>query len=1361
MKDAAAAAAAAAAGAGSPPQGGANDCKKDGCVNACISGPGAPSSAAVATAPAPAATGVASLTPEEQQAVRKARRDRARETKLMQNITRVKSAQLQQKKHGGGGGSKHRRGAGRRGKGKGKSEGGGSMTDNVPDLFDEWLGAKLTAWSKGTAHAAGGRALAQPPEASGVTEEIDFDPSKDEIAFPISLSAQQRRQVHGWAMQLALYHASSGEDKQRHVIVSKTGVFQGKLLTRGGRTWYKEGVVAPVVKRFALQPGHEATAEPIVAALRSFHESVQLREPGFEKWLKANAPITDPPDAVGSHVERAQEAFLSWPLLHEVECEYVDTQEKLRIGSRPQFRHLSALAEVLDSCKEFGFDLEAHNARTYHGLSCLLQVSTESQDYIIDPLAEGMWDSMSLLRAPFANPDVLKIGHSIRSLDVPFLYRDFGIVIINAIDTEESVHTLGEKHTGLWKVLINAGVRETHDLAELKQAMQACDWRERPLSPEKLVYARCDSHYLIPLWRLLRARLLAADTFSSREDQREEELREIKRGLDADQKRKEEAAAAAAASAAEARQRHPLPGALAPPAVGGNLPEKLPRRSGATSPSSLAQEPRVSEWDDPEDCHRRERSRSGSYFRPDLESIHESANGVGPAGTTAGGQSLERALAAAFQEDDDDDNDGGDDGGGGVHHHMVDLGENLMSEGEMEEEHQDDEQDVEEPGDEEDEDEDLWEGWGEDALGGDGGGGDGGTVADEGKQSLNGEEEASASATAVPLPLPDSTSTTNESNGSRNDGDGTGTVEGNQPSTEDGETRASSVVPLPSSPSAAPVTAPPRSPDSNGAASKGEHTRGRGGGSRPNGSGNGRARTTAREQPEVVVMTDGVRLMWKALSRTQTATAVLWRPGPEAERKDSHNERHFRTAVQRLKPPRWSEINIRVYEEIYLWRDRTARRMDDGAAYVCPGDILIDVALAMPKTLDALRRVSSPLSPVLGDADTPEAAELVRVVRVALGLPAEEEEEEGQGGGAAAGRIRGGVASRVRAIVGGGGYGGGAQGGVVFPTISLAIAAAAVSLGIVIALSKRRWFSIQAILVRQAETYHPKPERQPNVDRTPEATATASLGPWFTGNLKALPEPSTKSICLLTRLLKLRQQADSSNWRTAFAIGLLLFAAAVAQVVLASGIRQKGIHLTISFHGEGYNHTAGHPSIGLLAIGLAACFVTLSVLGKKKSRGGWVKVVKRMATVYSSITLVVLVVWSFVERAVYLELSSYEHCVTDVGTDNGEGDECVCSSGQSESNDYAEVDIASDDGISCESLPDHTDDVLALYVLVVIILVLTVVGIVCKPHTSKPKTRSIVLEANPTPYVVTHTSPTTQQWGRGDRAHTLRIDTTS
>lgn len=113
----------------------------------------------------------------------------------MQNITKVKSAHLKQKKHGGGGGgSKRRWGAGRRGRGKNNKSGngtaaaaaagdggGGSTEESAPDLFDDWLGAKLTAWSQGRATPAGGTALARPPEGSGVTEDIDFDPSKDEI----------------------------------------------------------------------------------------------------------------------------------------------------------------------------------------------------------------------------------------------------------------------------------------------------------------------------------------------------------------------------------------------------------------------------------------------------------------------------------------------------------------------------------------------------------------------------------------------------------------------------------------------------------------------------------------------------------------------------------------------------------------------------------------------------------------------------------------------------------------------------------------------------------------------------------------------------------------------------------------------------------------------------------------------------------------------------------------------------------------------------------------------------------------------------------------------------------------------------
>lgn len=76
----------------------------------------------------------------------------------------------------------------------------------------------------------------------------------------------------------------------------------------------------------------------------------------------------------------------------------------------PGSMQLSSLSRELEACKEFGFDLEAHNARTFHGLTCLLQVSTSDKDYVVDPLAKEMWESMSILREVFANPDILKVG---------------------------------------------------------------------------------------------------------------------------------------------------------------------------------------------------------------------------------------------------------------------------------------------------------------------------------------------------------------------------------------------------------------------------------------------------------------------------------------------------------------------------------------------------------------------------------------------------------------------------------------------------------------------------------------------------------------------------------------------------------------------------------------------------------------------------------------------------------------------------------------------------------------------------------------------------------------------------------------
>lgn len=526
------------------------------------------------------------------------------------------------------------------------------------------------------------------------------------------------------------------------------------------------------------------------------------------------------------------------------------------------------------------------------------------------------------------------------------------------------------------------------------------------------------------MWRLLRARLLAADTISNREDAQEErDLQEIKRRLEKEQQEEkqkllEKEATDDRYSTGSVGLESEFDLASASPgfplaAVDG----KLRGRSRSVSPAPMPGEPWTSEWDDPEDCHRRERSRSGSSFRSGLDSINESDFGRGT-NIRNSFTGVDGALQASFQEGDVEEEDGGGEEApeysltNGNHNELsfADLGDNLMEEDEHEE--QDDNLG-------EDEDEDMWDGWGQDEPSEEAKGDAPAETPSVAKGHAVTVPSSSLPPTQVFAPIPEAAPTSNEL--------APPIPDRADPALDSSSDALSSVSPPPPS---------------------------EGGGVRRGGRRPGRRGPELSPQPEQhVLLTDGIRLLWKALSRTQLAAAVLWRPAAPATRKDSHNERHFRTAMQRLKPPRWTEVNVNVYEEIYLWRDRTARRVDDGPTYVCPGDTLIDVALALPTTLDALRRVSAPLSPVLGHGDTPEAVELVGVLRTALGLPKDEPEEAGSiGRGIHAGDVNGVSAAS-------GGVGGETVGEAVHNVKSgagfLVAIASVATLGMLVALAKR------------------------------------------------------------------------------------------------------------------------------------------------------------------------------------------------------------------------------------------------------------------------------------------------------------------
>ncbi|XP_057373102.1 exosome component 10-like [Daphnia carinata] len=132
-------------------------------------------------------------------------------------------------------------------------------------------------------------------------------------------------------------------------------------------------------------------------------------------------------------------------------------------------------------------DLEAHSYRSFQGITCLMQISTNKCDYIVDTLE--LWDHLQPLNEVFCNPKIVKIFHG-ADMDIQWLQRDFGIYVVNLFDTYQAAKLLGFAQLSLAFIL-----RHYCQIVADKQ-YQLADWRIRPLPEQMVNYAREDTHYL-------------------------------------------------------------------------------------------------------------------------------------------------------------------------------------------------------------------------------------------------------------------------------------------------------------------------------------------------------------------------------------------------------------------------------------------------------------------------------------------------------------------------------------------------------------------------------------------------------------------------------------------------------------------------------------------------------------------------------------------------------------------------------------------------------------------------------------------------------------------------------------------------
>jgi hypothetical protein len=87
-------------------------------------------------------------------------------------------------------------------------------------------------------------------------------------------------------------------------------------------------------------------------------------------------------------------------------------------------------------------------------------------------------------------------------MDVPCLYRDFGIVLQSVFDTQKGASALGMERCGLSSVLEKWECPLSSEITENKKEMKKTDWRIRPLTPAMARYAILDVHYLIATYRI-------------------------------------------------------------------------------------------------------------------------------------------------------------------------------------------------------------------------------------------------------------------------------------------------------------------------------------------------------------------------------------------------------------------------------------------------------------------------------------------------------------------------------------------------------------------------------------------------------------------------------------------------------------------------------------------------------------------------------------------------------------------------------------------------------------------------------------------------------------------------------------------
>lgn len=176
---------------------------------------------------------------------------------------------------------------------------------------------------------------------------------------------------------------------------------------------------------------------------------------------------------------------------------YVDTPERAREAGL-----------AIAAADTIAVDCEAAGYHRYSDRLCLVQLSTPSRTFVLDPLAVDLKPQLKGLEDPRRR--VLMHG---AAYDLRLLRRDLDIRVAHLVDTQVQAGLLGEPAVGLQALL------ERHLGIRVSKKFQKADWARRPLSAEMIEYAAGDTRYLHRLVAILGERLREAGRASWAEEE--------------------------------------------------------------------------------------------------------------------------------------------------------------------------------------------------------------------------------------------------------------------------------------------------------------------------------------------------------------------------------------------------------------------------------------------------------------------------------------------------------------------------------------------------------------------------------------------------------------------------------------------------------------------------------------------------------------------------------------------------------------------------------------------------------------------------------------------------------------------------